>query len=108
MAIAGLLLTSSFQVKAITPSQIPSVQNCTWAKTKARKARRPRGGAEKFNAEAQRNNREEKKGAAAIAFEWERGYKKRAQRKRASHATRLGRGRRHRRMGRPAQKRSRR
>src|SRR6267143_3079009 len=32
MAIAGLLLTSSFQEEAITPSQMPSVQNCTWAK----------------------------------------------------------------------------
>jgi hypothetical protein len=37
------------------------------------------GGAQKSDTEAPRNIREGKKRAAAIAFEWERGYKKRAQ-----------------------------
>jgi hypothetical protein len=83
MAIAGLLLTSSFQEEAITPSQMPSVQNCTWAKQRPeRQGDDPGGSAEKSNAEVQRNNRQEKKSAPAIAFERERGYKKKAQRKR--------------------------
>jgi len=82
MAIAGLLLTSSFQEEAITPSQMPSVQNCTWAKQRPERQGDPGGSAEKSNAEVQRNNRQEKKSAPAIAFERERGYKKKAQRKR--------------------------
>jgi hypothetical protein len=97
MAIAGLLLTSSFQKEAITPSQMPSVQNCTGAKQRSERQGHPGGGEEKFNAELQRNKRQEKKGAAAIAFERERGYKKKAQRS-GAHAPRPGRGRRHRRM----------
>jgi hypothetical protein len=42
MAIAGLLLASSFQEEAITTSQVPSVQNWTCDKPKVRKARPPR------------------------------------------------------------------
>jgi hypothetical protein len=83
MAIAGLLLASSFQKEAISPGQVPSVQNWTWAKQRPERQGDPGGGAEKLNAELQRNNREQKKGAAAIAFERKRGYKKKAQRKRA-------------------------
>ena len=83
MAIAGLLLASSFQKEAISPGQVPSVQNWTCDKPKPERQGDPGGGAEKLNAELQRNNREQKKGAAAIAFERKRGYKKKAQRKRA-------------------------
>jgi hypothetical protein len=42
MAIAGLLLASSFQEEAITTSQVPSVQNWTCDKPAVRKARPPR------------------------------------------------------------------
>jgi hypothetical protein len=84
MAIAGLLLASSFQEDAISPGQVPSVQNWTCDKPKERKAGDPGGGAEKFNGELQRNSREQKKRTEAIAFERERGYKKKAQRKRGT------------------------
>jgi hypothetical protein len=83
-AIAGLFLTSTFHAEIITPSQVPSVQNWTCFKPEARKQGDLGRSAEKSNAEVQRSNREEKKGAAAIAFERERGYKKKAQRKRCS------------------------
>ena len=108
MAIAGLFPTFTFQEETITPNQVPSVQNWTCFKPEARKQDDLGRGAERSNREVQRNNREEKKGTAAIAFERERGYKKKAQRKRGSHAPRLGRGRRPRGMGRPALKRNRR
>ena len=86
-----------------------SVQNWTYFKPEAGKQGDLLGrSAQKSNAEVQRNNREEKKSAAAIAFERERGYKKKAQRKQGSHALRLGRGRRPRRMECPALKRNRR
>ena len=93
-AIAGLFPTFTFQEETITPNQVPSVQNWTCFKPEAQLARRPRKRCGRSNREVQRNNREEKKGTAAIAFERERGYKKKAQRKRGSHAPRLGRGRR--------------
>ena len=94
-AIAGLFPTFTFQEETITPNQVPSVQNWTCFKPQARKQGDLLGrGAERSNRQVQRNNREEKKGTAAIAFERERGYKKKAQRKRGSHAPRLGRGRR--------------
>ena len=92
-AIAGLFPTFAFQEEIITPNQVPSVQNWTCFKPEARKQDDPGRGAERSNREVQRNNREEKKRTAAIAFERERGYKKKAQRKRGSHAPRLGRGR---------------
>ena len=93
-AIAGLFPTFTFQEETITPNQVPSVQNWTCFKPAAQKQGDLGRGAEGSNREVQRNNREEKKGTAAIAFERERGYKKKAQRKRGSHAPRLGRGRR--------------
>jgi hypothetical protein len=78
-AIAGLFPTFTFQEEiTITPSRVPSVQNWTCFKPEARKQGDLGRSAEKSNAEVQRNNREEKKGAAAIAFERERGYKKKA------------------------------
>jgi hypothetical protein len=103
MAIAGLLLASSFQEEGISPSQVPSVQNWTCDKPRAERQGNSGGGAERFNAELQTNNREQKKGAGAIAFERKRGYKKKAQKKGAP-TPRLGQGRRHRRVECPALK----
>jgi len=102
-AIAGLFPTFTFQEETITPNQVPSVQNWTCDKPRAERQGNSGGGAERFNAELQTNNREQKKGVWAIAFERKRGYKKKAQ-KNGAPTPRLGQGRRHRRVECPALK----
>jgi hypothetical protein len=107
MAIAGLFPTFTFQVEIITPNQgrlfnIVHVLNQYPERQGEEEVRRS------LTPRCKEIIAKRKKGAAAIAFERERGYKKKAQRKRGSHAPRLGRGRRPRGMGRPALKRNRR
>jgi hypothetical protein len=82
-AIAGPFPAFTFQVKLYHQTKCRLFNTVHVLNQWPERQGDPGGGAEKFNAELQRNNREEKKRAAAIAFERERGYKKKVQRKRS-------------------------